>query len=134
MVDERNLPVTQTPAPSLLDRVRSLFGGGSDDGRLGKSVSAARAVQLVSEGMALLDVRERNEWTSGHAPQAVHVPLGDLAKAPRRLHKDRPVLVVCASGMRSRSAAKELRSLGFDAASVSGGMAGWQSAGGSVRR
>ena len=126
--------MTQTPAPSLLDRVRSLFGGGSDDGRLGKSVGAARAVQLVSEGMALLDVRERNEWTSGHAPQAVHVPLGDLAKAPRRLHQDRPVLVVCASGMRSRSAAKQLRSLGFDAASVSGGMAGWQSAGGAVRR
>ena len=126
--------MTDAPAPSLLDRLRSLFSGGSDDGRLGKTVSAAHAVTLVSEGTALLDVRERHEWKSGHAPAAVHVPLGELDKAPRRLQQDRPVLVVCASGMRSRSAAKQLRSLGFDAASVSGGMAAWQSAGGAVRR
>lgn len=126
--------MTQTPQPSLLDRVRGLFGRSADDGRLGSSVSASRAVDLVADGVALLDVRERSEWKSGHAPQAVHVPLGEIEKAPRRLKQDQPVLVVCASGMRSRTAAKQLRSLGFDAASVSGGMAAWQAAGGAVRR
>ena len=119
---------------SLLDRLRGLFGPRTDDGRLGSSVSAARAVELVADGTSLLDVRERTEWKAGHAPQAIHVPLGELDRAPRRLQQDRPVLVVCASGMRSRTAAKQLRGLGFDAASVSGGMAAWQGAGGAVRR
>ena len=118
---------------SLLDRIRGLFGTGGD-GRLGSSVSATRALELVADGAALVDVRESNEWRAGHAPQAVHVPLGEIDRAPRRLRKDRPVLVVCASGMRSRTGAKHLRSLGFDAASISGGMAAWQRAGGAVRR
>lgn len=120
-------------SPSLLDRLRGLFGGGQD-GRLRSTVSAADAVQLVADGAALVDVREASEWRSGHAPQAVHVPLADITRAPRRLRQDRPVLVVCASGARSRVGAKQLRSLGFDAASVSGGMAAWQRAGGAVRR
>lgn len=118
---------------SLLDRIRGLFGAG-DDGRLGSTVSATRALELVGSGAALVDVREASEWRTGHAPQAVHAPLAEIDRATRRLRKDRPVLVVCASGMRSRAGAKQLRSLGFDAASISGGMAAWQRAGGPVRR
>lgn len=118
---------------SLLDRLRGLFGAGGD-GRLGSSVSATRALELVGGGAALVDVREASEWRTGHAPQAVHAPLAEIDRATRRLRKDRPVLVVCASGMRSRAGAKHLRSLGFDAASISGGMAAWQRAGGPVRR
>lgn len=67
-------------------------------------------------------------------PQAVHLPLAQLDKAPQRLPKEGPVVVVCASGMRSRTAAKRLRDLGLDAASVAGGMGAWQRAGGAVRR
>lgn len=126
-----------TPPPSspgLLARLKGLLGGGGDDGRLPSTVDAARALELVRDGAALLDVRERQEWKSGHAPQAVHVPLGEVGeKAPRRLAKDKPVVVVCASGARSRSGAKQLRGLGFDATSLSGGMAAWQRAGGTVR-
>jgi rhodanese-related sulfurtransferase len=122
-----------TDKPSLFQRLTSSLRRSAGDGRLGSSVSAHRAVELVREGATMLDVRERSEWTTGHAPQALHVPLGDIAKAPRRLPQDRPVVVVCASGMRSRTAAKHLRNHGFDAASISGGMAAWRSAGGSVR-
>ncbi len=121
-----------TPSPSVLDRLRGLFSD-RDSTRLRSSVPAARAIGLVADGAALVDVREAVEWRSGHAPQAVHVPLGDLERGSRRLRKDRPVLVVCASGMRSRTGAKQLRALGFDAASVSGGMAAWRRAGGAVR-
>lgn len=123
-----------TSRPSLLSRIRNLFGGGDDDGRLRASVNASEAVALVRDGAALLDVREQHEWRAGRAPQAIHVPLGQLDRAPQRLPKSGPVLVVCASGMRSRTAAKRLRSLGFDAASISGGMTAWESAGGNVRR
>jgi rhodanese-related sulfurtransferase len=122
-----------SPKPSALDRLRGLFGGAPTDGSLGSKVKGERAVEVVRGGASLLDVRESHEWKSGHAPGAIHVALGDIDKAPRRLPKGRPVVVMCASGMRSRTAAKHLRSLGYDAASLSGGIAGWQRAGGEIR-
>ena len=112
-----------------------LFGlGRSDDGRLPASVHADRAVELVRGGAALVDVREAHEWRTGHAPQAVHVPLGQIETATRRLKADQQVVVMCHSGMRSRTGAAQLRKLGFDATSVSGGIGAWQAAGGAVRR
>lgn len=127
---------TSTPAtaPTLRDRLRRLFGGEPADGRIGAKVNAARALDLVKEGATLVDVRENNEWKSGHAPRAVHIPLGQIDQGARRLTKTRPVVVVCASGMRSRTAAKHLRTLGYEATSVSGGMTAWQRAGGEFRR
>jgi len=122
-----------TATPSVLDRVRQLFGGTPADGSLGSKIKAERALELVRGGATLLDVRENSEWKSGHVPGAVHVALGDIDKAPRRLRQGRPVVVMCASGMRSRTAAKHLRGLGWDAASLSGGMMAWQRAGGEIR-
>ena len=121
------------PKPSVLDRLRGLFGGAPADGSLGSKIKAERAVDLVRDGASLLDVRENSEWKSGHAPGAIHVALGNIVQAPRRLPKGRPVVVMCASGMRSRTAAKHLRALGFDAASLSGGIGAWQRAGGQIR-
>ena len=131
---------SSTPQPShaatlsLLDRLRALFGGQPNDGSLGSKIKAERALEAVRGGATVLDVRENSEWKSGHAPGAVHVALGNIDQAPRRLRQGRPVVVMCASGMRSRSAAKHLRGLGWDAASLSGGIGAWQRAGGSVGR
>ena len=121
------------PAPSLLDRLAGVFGGPPTDGSLGSKIKAERALELVRGGTSLLDVRENSEWKSGHTPGAIHVPLGDIDKAPRRLRQGRPVAVMCASGMGSRTAAKQLRALGWDAASLSGGIVAWQRAGGEIR-
>ncbi len=125
-----------TPATtlSLPDRLRAFFGGQPNDGSLGSKIKAERALEVVRGGATLLDVRENSEWKSGHAPGAVHVTLGNIEQAPRRLRQGRPVVVMCASGMRSRTAAKHLRRLGWDAASLSGGIGAWQRAGGSVGR
>ncbi|GGC07282.1 rhodanese-like domain-containing protein [Cellulomonas carbonis] len=123
-----------TPDTTLLGRLRRLLGRGDDDGGLPTTVDAARAIELVRDGAALIDVRERSEWKTGHAPQAVHAPLGELDKASRRLRAETPVVVMCASGMRSRTAAKQLRAAGFQATSLSGGIGAWQAAGGTVRR
>ncbi len=125
---------TSSATPSFIDRLRARFGGQPADGRLRPKVKVAQALELVRDGATLLDVRENGEWKSGHAPGAIHVPLGDIDKAARRIKQGRPVVVMCASGMRSRTAAKHLRSLGYDATSLSGGMAAWQRAGGAVRR
>lgn len=118
---------------SLRDTLNRLLGR-TDEGGLRPTVDGPTALQLVRDGASLLDVRERSEWSGGHAPQAVHVPLAQVAEAPRRLKKDTPVVVMCASGMRSRTAAKQLRALGLQATSLSGGIAAWQAAGGAVRR
>jgi rhodanese-related sulfurtransferase len=122
-----------TPSFSVLNRLRRPFGGKPADGRLGSTVKADQALDLVQHGATLLDVRESSEWRSGHAPGAIHVALGDIGKAPGRLLRERPVVVMCASGMRSRTAAKHLRGLGYDAASLSGGIGAWARAGGTVR-
>ena len=125
---------TSSATPSFIGRLRARLGGQPADGRLRPKVKVAQALELVRDGATLLDVRENGEWKSGHAPGAIHVPLGDIDKAARRIKQGRPVVVMCASGMRSRTAAKHLRSLGYDATSLSGGMAAWQRAGGAVRR
>lgn len=132
---EPTLTSSSTPSasPTVLERLRQLFDGQPADGRLGSKVKAAQALDLVRDGATLLDVRESSEWKSGHAPGAIHVALGNIDQAPRRLRQGRPVVVMCASGMRSRTAAKHLRGLGFDAASLTGGIGAWQRAGGSVR-
>jgi len=132
---EPTVTTSPTPdhTPTVLDRFRRLFGGDVADGSLGSRIDAARALDLVKDGATLLDVRETSEWRSGHAPRAIHIPLGQIDQAPRRLHQGRPVVVMCASGMRSRTAAKQLRGLGFDAASLKGGIPAWQRAGGEVR-
>lgn len=124
---------TPIPTPSVLERLRGLFGGNPADGSLGSKIKAERALELVRGGASLLDVRESSEWKSGHAPAAVHVALGDIDKAPRRLRQGCPVVVMCASGIRSRTAAKHLRRLGWDAASLSGGIVAWRRAGGEIR-
>jgi len=74
-------------------------------------------------GFLLLDVRTRGEFQSGHIPGAVNIPLGnDLAHIPQ----DREIIVICQSGMRSLSACKQLKKLGYnDITNVKSGMSGW---------
>ena len=72
---------------------------------------------------ALLDVRSAAEWAAGHAPGAIHVPLGELS--PHAL-PDAPTLhVICRSGNRSGMAVRALRRAGYDAHNVVGGMGAW---------
>lgn len=103
----------------------SLFGGS------GLTVDGAKAVEMAKDGAQLLDVRQKHERKGGYALHDTHIPLSDVAtNAPKRLSTKRPVIAYCASGMRSRSAAKTLRNLGFDAYSLKGGFSSWKNAGG----
>ncbi len=88
-------------------------------------------VSEVADDAVIIDVREANEWAAGHAPNAVHIPLGDL---PSRL-ADLPdtdagtVAVTCRSGGRSSRAVAWLTQQGYDVANLDGGMKAWESAG-----
>jgi rhodanese-related sulfurtransferase len=80
-------------------------------------------------GVFLLDVREDDEWTAGHAPEAVHVRLGELGVRAGELPHDREVYVICRSGARSAYAAQTLAAAGFSTVNVADGMTGWAVAG-----
>ena len=80
-------------------------------------------------GVFLLDVREDDEWTAGHAPEAVHVRLGDLGARVGELPRDREVYVICRSGARSAYAAQTLAGGGISTVNVADGMTGWAVAG-----
>jgi rhodanese-related sulfurtransferase len=80
-------------------------------------------------GAYLLDVREDDEWAAGHAPGALHVPLGELGERFGELPRDREVYVICRIGQRSAYAARALDGAGLNAINVADGMTGWAAAG-----
>ena len=90
-------------------------------------VDVIEAHRLAQEGALLLDVREPGEWAAGHAPQAVHMPLGDLD--PAAVPTDRLVVAVCRSGGRSGQATMVLRNAGVEVRNLAGGMTAWSAAG-----
>ncbi len=80
-------------------------------------------------GVYLLDVREDDEWAAGHAPDAVHIPVGAIAGRTGEIPQDREVYVICRSGARSAYAAQALAGAGWTTVNVSDGMTGWAVAG-----
>ncbi len=91
-------------------------------------ISPSAALAAVDRGeVLLLDVREDHEWDAGHAPGAVHVPLGRLH--PDAVPQDRPVVVVCHLGGRSAMAAQALAGIGYAVRNLGGGMDAWSAAG-----
>ena len=77
----------------------------------------------------LLDVREQEEWEAGHVPGALHIPLSELGARYTEIGQDRPMYVICRSGVRSARAAHALAGAGWQTRNVSDGMIGWQAAG-----
>jgi rhodanese-related sulfurtransferase len=92
-------------------------------------IDVTGTLSLLEGDAVLLDVRERKEWDAGHAPHAVHIPLGELSEATARMGGQRRVVVVCRSGRRSTFATAALRAAGVDAVNLTGGMQAWRDAG-----
>jgi rhodanese-related sulfurtransferase len=96
------------------------------------SLNANEAVQLINrEKATVVDVCSPGEFAAGHVAGAKNVPLGELeAKLPGLVkNKATPVILVCASGMRSRRAVSIAKKLGYENShSLSGGMGAWRSA------
>jgi rhodanese-related sulfurtransferase len=83
----------------------------------------------VPHDAVLLDVRELDEWTAGHAPGARHVPLGEIGARTQEIPREVDLYVICRSGNRSGRAAQALAGAGWIALNVADGMQGWQAAG-----
>lgn len=76
----------------------------------------------------VLDVRQPDEFRSGHIAGAKLIPLNELQRKMGELPKGREIVCICASGNRSTSAAKMLAKEGFNVLNVSGGMLAWRRA------
>jgi rhodanese-related sulfurtransferase len=92
------------------------------------AVPEVMSAQLPA-GAFLLDVREDDEWAAGHAPDAVHLRLGELGLHAGELPRDREVYIICRTGVRSAYAVQALTGAGLNAINVADGMAGWAVAG-----
>ena len=88
-------------------------------------ISTDQLAHAVRGGVAIVDVREPNEYVTGHVPGAVLIPMGQLPRRVAELYRGAPVYVVCASGNRSATMTDFLRNAGFEAYSVTGGTSGW---------
>ena len=102
--------------------------GGMNAGDL----TASSAVQLMNrEKAVVVDVCETGEFAAGHIVGAKNIPLGDLeAKLPGAVkNKALPLILVCASGMRSGRAVAIAKKLGYEQAqSLGGGLKAWKEA------
>lgn len=89
------------------------------------------AQALIANRVPVLDVREPVEIEQGMLANAIRIPLGQLQERIAELPpKTTPLLIYCASGVRSYAAAEMLRSLGWDdPVSMAPGFNGWKQAG-----
>ena len=109
--------------------------GAPDPTSASRVVDVTEAHRRQSAGALLVDVRQPDEWSAGHALNAKLIPLGSLAGRLGEVPRDREVLLSCRSGNRSGSAQRQLLQLGYEqVVNVSGGMHAWAGAGLPVER
>lgn len=94
------------------------------------SVNVEQAACLMEEPhITILDVRTCEEFANGHVKGAVHCPFEDLDQLTESHSMDARMLVICAAGVRSAYAVKYLRSRGYAAWTLTGGIKAWLDAG-----
>jgi rhodanese-related sulfurtransferase len=102
------------------------------DGMDEVEVAQAQIVDVPSTfdgSVVLLDVREDDEWQRGHAPGALHIPMGEVPSRIGEISPDATLFVVCQVGGRSQRVAQYVARNGYTPANVAGGMLAWAAAG-----
>ena len=102
-------------------------GGASADSY--QQITQEEAKEMMdAQEVIILDVREQDEYDSGHIPGAVLLPVGTIDEdtaAEVIPGKDSTVLVYCRSGNRSKTASAALAELGYTAIYEFGGINTW---------
>lgn len=99
----------------------------------GKRATVLEVTQLINRGKTIIvDVRNPEEFATGHLPDAKNIPLAELPKRMTELEKfkTRTIVVVCQKGSRSASAVALLTKAGYaEATSLEGGIDEWNKQG-----
>lgn len=94
-----------------------------------QQISQEEAKEMMdTQDVIILDVREQDEYDSGHIPGAVLLPVGTIdeeSAAEVIPEKDSTVLVYCRSGNRSKTASSALAELGYTSIYEFGGINTW---------
>jgi rhodanese-related sulfurtransferase len=92
-----------------------------------QAISPKDAAELIQRGdVDVIDVREPNEWVTGHIPGARHIPLAKFRQNPRAHLTHEHVVFVCAAGVRSQLAAQLAKAAGLTIAkNLTGGTKAW---------
>lgn len=78
------------------------------------------------ESLSILDVREIDEYESGHIELSTNMPLSELVENVNHLDKQQEYYVICHSGGRSANACAFLSQEGYNVINVMGGMSAWR--------
>jgi rhodanese-related sulfurtransferase len=70
--------------------------------------------EVISKGAVIVDVRTKGEYQSGHLKNSINIPIDSLPQKIAKLNKNKPIVTCCASGARSASAKRILKSNGFE--------------------
>jgi phage shock protein E len=102
--------------------------GGENSGSF-QQISQEEAKEMMdTQEVIVLDVREQDEYDSGHIPGAVLLPVGTINEETASAvipEKDSAVLVYCRSGNRSKTASAALAELGYTNLYEFGGINTW---------
>lgn len=89
--------------------------------------------QLAAGAIAVVDVREPHEFAAGHVPGAVNLPLSQFD--PEALPDGKPIVLICAAGVRSAHALSQAQASGRqDIVHYLPGTNGWRMYGGAIAR
>jgi rhodanese-related sulfurtransferase len=81
---------------------------------------------LKDKDKQFVDVRTPGEYRANHIREFKNIPLNTLGQNAKTFSKDKEIVVICQSGMRSSQASRQLKKMGFEKViNVRGGMSSW---------
>lgn len=92
------------------------------------SLQALKKMQLNNQSFTLLDVRPQDEFSAGHLPKAINIPIDELPKSLSKLNQKQPLIIYCRGPycMWSHEAVEMLRAKGYNAKRLIDGYPEWQ--------
>ena len=94
-----------------------------------EQITAEKAKKIMDSGedVVVLDVREQDEFDEGHIKDAILIPYTEIEERSEEIlpDKDKPILVYCRSGRRSKIASESLAKLGYTNIKEFGGIVDW---------
>lgn len=110
-----------------ISRFRSRHNEGSGGARYSRITAAQAKALMEGEDVVIVDVRTAAEFSAGHIPNAINIPVESIGSLrPAALEDlDATILVYCRSGSRSAQAARRLLNLGYTTVHDFGGIISW---------
>jgi rhodanese-related sulfurtransferase len=94
-----------------------------------ETASVQELAVAALRGETVVDVRNADEYSAGHVPNSVFMPLPTLPLRLSELDRHTPLYVICESGSRAFQACQFLQQHGYQAINVHGGMSAYRSVG-----